>query len=112
MPAAPMLGASLLITIGFAMGAAASPPGHLTASMSMRLQLDGSGLGLANFGEPAALSTEAITAVLGAPTGHPSAGCTGRYTQAAWHDLIVQFNEGRFTGYRYVAGGFDGVSPS
>jgi len=78
----------------------------------MRLQLDGSGLGLANFGEPAALSTEAITAVLGAPTGHPSAGCTGRYTQAAWHDLIVQFNEGRFTGYRYVAGGFDGVSPS
>jgi hypothetical protein len=80
--------------------------------MSTRVQLDGNGLGLVNFGAPAALTTEAITAVLGAPTGHPSAGCTGKYAQAAWHDLIVQFNDGRFTGYRYVAGGFDGVSPS
>ncbi len=78
----------------------------------MRVQLDGNGLGLANFGAPAALTTEAITAVLGAATGHPSAGCTGKYTQAAWHDLIVQFNDGRFTGYRYVAGGSKGVSPS
>ncbi len=84
----------------------------LTESMSMRVQLDGNGLGLAKFGAPAALTTEAINAVLGAPTGHPSPGCTGKYTQVAWHDLIVQFNDGRFTGYRYVAGGPNGVSPS
>jgi hypothetical protein len=80
--------------------------------MSMRVQLDGNGLGLANFGAPTAMTTEAITAVLGAPTGHPSAGCTEKYTQVAWHDLIVQFTDGRFTGYRYVAGGSNGVSPS
>jgi hypothetical protein len=84
----------------------------VTASMSMRVQLDGNGLGLAKFGAPAALATEAITAVLGAPTGHPSAGCTGKYAQVAWHDLIVQFTDDRFTGYRYVAGGSKGVSPS
>ena len=71
----------------------------------MRVELDENGLGLANFGAPAAPTTEAITDVLGAPTGHPSAGCTGKYTQVAWHDLIVQFTAGRFTGYRFVAGG-------
>jgi hypothetical protein len=78
----------------------------------MRVQLDGNGLGAANFGAPAAMATEAITHVLGAPTGHFSAGCTGKYAQVAWHDLIVQFTGGRFTGYRYVAGGSKGVSPS
>jgi hypothetical protein len=104
--------ASSSLVEGGSASATSSRLDPLTASMSMSVQLDGNGLGLAKFGAPAALTTEAINAVLGAPTGHPSAGCTGKYTQASWHDLIVQFTDGRFTGYRYVADGFDGVSPS
>ncbi len=100
------------LLVGGLATATGSRTGSLTASMSMRVELDENGLGLANFGAPAAPTTEAITDVLGAPTGHPSAGCTGKYTQVAWHDLIVQFTAGRFTGYRFVAGGSKGVSPS
>jgi len=63
--------------------------------------LEGDGLGVAHFGSPARSVTSAISARLGSPTGFPAAGCVGGYTQVAWHDLIVQFRHGRFSGYRY-----------
>jgi len=69
-------------------------------------------LGIVSFGAPSTLVTNKLSALLGAPTGHPPAGCDGDYSQVAWHDLIAQFRDGRFAGYRYVAGGSAGVSPT
>lgn len=73
------------------------------------VRLDGNGLGVTTYGATVSAATKAISAVLGNPTGHPAAGCTGRYEQTAWHDLVVQFVAGRFRGYRYLAGGTYGA---
>jgi len=83
-----------------------------SATKSAPIRLDGNGLGVVGFGATVSTATKVLTARLGAPTGHPSAGCTSAYNQTAWHDLIIQFKAGRFTGYRYVAGGWNGISPS
>lgn len=80
--------------------------------LARMIQLDGNGLGVVNFGATAFSATKALTAVLGKPTGHPSAGCTSAYTQDAWHDLVVQFVSGRFRGYRYVDSPPYGIAPS
>ncbi len=90
------LAASLL-----ALGASAvvSAPGGATPTH--RIELAGNGLGVVNFGSSIGSVTKAVSAKLGPPTAHPSAGCVGGYSQVAWHDLIAQFRHGRFTGYRY-----------
>jgi hypothetical protein len=80
---------------------AAAPDG----SPSHGVVLEGNGLHVTSFGATAATATRAISAALGDPTGHPSAGCSAAYTQTAWHDLIVQFVSGRFRGYRFVVNG-------
>ena len=46
-------------------------------------------------------ATQALSADLGTPSGRPASGCRGPYRDVEWHDLIVQFEDGRFTGYRY-----------
>jgi len=74
--------------------------------------LGGNGLGVARFGSPARSVTSALSVELGSPTGHPDAGCVGGYTQVAWHDLIVQFRHGRFSGYRYWVSGSGSPSAS
>lgn len=86
--------------------------GVARASATVPIRLDGDGLGIVSFGATASLATKTLTAVLGSPTGHPSAGCAGDYSQVAWHDLITQFRNGRFAGYRYVADGSTGISPT
>jgi len=74
-------------------GGAAPGDGHPT--------LQGDGLGGLQFGTTERVATRELTAQLGAPTGHPAAGCVGGYSDVAWHDLIAQFKHGRFRGYRY-----------
>jgi len=82
------------------------------ASPSAVVRLEANGLGVVSFGASTSSATKSITGVLGAPTGNPSAGCTGEYSQTAWHDLIAQFKNGNFAGYRYLAGGSSGLSPT
>jgi len=85
--------------LGLGAGAAVSASGGATPTHS--IELAGNGLGVVNFGASVGSVTKAVSAKLGSPTGHPSAGCVGGYSQVAWHDLIAQFRHGRFTGYRY-----------
>ena len=81
------------------------------AAQSARVVLDGNGLGVTRYGATRASATKALTAVLGKPTGHPAADCTGKYRDTAWHDLVVQFLNGRLHGYRYPDGR-RGVAPT
>ncbi len=90
---------------------AAAAPAAAAAS-STAIVLRGDGLGVAHFGSSARSVTKAVSARLGAATGHPDAGCVGGYTEVAWHDLIVQFRRGRFSGYRYWVNGSGSPSPS
>ncbi len=99
------VGAAALVLASAISPAAASSPGARPSVV-----LAGDGLGVAHFGSPARSVTDAISARLGSPTGIPAAGCVGGYTQVAWHDLIVQFRHGRFSGYRYWVNGSGSAS--
>jgi hypothetical protein len=95
-----------------AMGGASAPAPGSSAPMTVAtsqpagaVRLEGDGLGVVRFGASESAAIRKLEAVLGAPTGRPAAGCGPEYTQAAWHDLVVQFRSGRFTGYRYLPDG-------
>ncbi len=93
------------VCFAFALLAAALVPQWSFAAISGgRVRLEGNGLGVVNFGASRRETITRIERVLGAPTGYPPSSCTRRYSQAAWHDLIVQFVSGRFRGYRYILG--------
>ncbi len=103
-PATLMLGASLLITIGLAIGAAASPPGH--SGVGSRL-LSPEGIGAVRFGQSKAQVVEALTAVLGRSAWQgPNTGCGPRYNEVEWGELVAEFRLGSFSGYRYLKGGW------
>jgi hypothetical protein len=104
-----MLGASLLITIGLAMGAALPPPGH--SGVGARL-LSPEGIGVARFGQAKAQVVEALTAVLGKPAWRgANTGCGPRYNEVEWGDLVAEFRLGSFSGYRYLTGGWPLTAP-
>ncbi len=94
-----MLGA---LAAGLLVSAGALPVAEAASSTAKTpILLAGNGLGVVRFGSSVRSVTSAVSAKLGSPTGRPDAGCVGGYTEVAWHDLIVQFRHGRFTGYRY-----------
>jgi len=47
-----------------------------------------------------------LSSLLGAPTGHPNSGCEREYSQIEWNDLVVEFYNGIFIGYRDLQGGW------
>jgi hypothetical protein len=102
---------SLILSCGIALSAASPKQARVSAKTSP-VRLNGNGLGVTRYGATQSSATKAISAVLGKPSGHPSADCTGEYFQTSWHDLVVQFVAGRFRGYRYLDGGKYGVAPT
>jgi hypothetical protein len=91
----------VMVLAGCAQSRALSPPG------TKRLVLDSNGIADVHFGLPKAKAVAALQASLGKPdaTG-TNTGCGPAFTEVAWHDLIVEFRRGTFTGYRYISGGY------
>jgi len=102
---------SSILSGGIALSAASPKRARVSAKTST-VRLNGNGLGVTGYGAARSSATKAISAVLGNPTGHPSADCTSKYFQTAWHDLVVQFVAGRFRGYRYLDGGDRALAPT
>jgi len=102
----------VLVACLLVLAAAAPTAAAASSTAETPIVLRGHGLGVVRFGSSARSVTKAVSARLGAPTGHPDAGCVGGYTEVAWHDLIVQFRHGRFSGYRYWVDGSGSPSPS
>jgi len=70
------------------------------------------GIGHLQFGETKAKAVAGLSASLGAPSGRgANTGCSSRYTEVAWGDLIVEFRLGVFSGFRYMIGGFPITTP-
>ena len=74
--------------------------------------LDSSGIGPAHFG----MSQQAAITALRRSLGRPNAtgintGCGKNLTEVAWHDLIAEFRGGRFSGYRFIRGGWPLTTP-
>jgi hypothetical protein len=57
-----------------------------------------------------------VIAALRPSLGSPNAtgintGCGKNLTEVAWHDLIAEFRAGRFSGYRFIRGGWPLTTP-
>jgi hypothetical protein len=70
------------------------------------------GIGSLRFGLDKQQTVADLEALLGPPTAQGvNTGCGARFTEAVWGDLAVEFRSNRFSGYRYVAGGFPLETP-
>lgn len=70
-------------------------------------ELRADAVGPARLGISKAQAVASLSLTLGKPTAEGvSRACGPRFTEVAWHDLIAEFRAGKFTGYRFVAGGW------
>jgi hypothetical protein len=53
-----------------------------------------------------------LSDLLGAPSARGvNTGCGPRYTEVEWGDLVAEFRLGRFSGFRYLSGGWPITTP-
>jgi hypothetical protein len=100
-----------LVAVVFGLGACA-----LTASgegrSSRPLILGPGGIGAVRFGLAKTETVAALAALFGAPVARGvNTGCGPRYTEVVWADLAVEFRSNRFSGYRYIEGGYPISTP-
>ena len=81
-----------------------------TATTSTTIGLESDGLGIVGFGATFSQVKSALSAYLGESTGEPDSGCGPEWTQIEWHDLVVEFHVGVFSGYRDILGGWPPTS--
>jgi hypothetical protein len=80
------------------------PPPPPTLAPGTTPALGDNGLGVAYFGSSEDETVKALSAYFGSPTGQPASGCDQQWTEVAWNDLIVEFLDHIFIGYRYLVG--------
>ena len=86
--------------------------GGTAAGASSLPRLTANGVGSMHFGRSKESTVAALTKVLGVPNARGvNTGCGPQFTEVAWHDLILEFRNGRFTGYRYIDGGWPLATP-
>ena len=74
------------------------------------LQLEDTGLGVVSFGASPAQVESALGPLLGLWTASPESGCDPhQFSEIEWDDLVVEFNQGFFTGYRDILGGWTSI---
>ena len=93
----------LVVFVGAVGALAPAPdaPASAAPARQGRVVLSGSGLGPVKLGAGQRAATARLVTLLGRPTTYPPPDCVGGYRNVEWRDLIVQFKQGRFAGYRY-----------
>jgi hypothetical protein len=90
-----------LVIVGFI------APMTALAKKSSLPALSANGIGSVHFGAPEASAVASLRKSLGAPNATGiNTGCRPSFTEIAWRDLIVEFKHDRFTGYRFIRGGW------
>jgi hypothetical protein len=76
------------------------------------LALRPGGVATVRFGTAKAQAVAELSALFGAAAGRGvNTGCAPRYTEVVWGDLAAEFRANRFSGYRYVQGGYPLTTP-
>lgn len=89
---------STALLLGFMVGPASAGSGA---------RLTPIGIGSVRFGVTQSEAVASLKARFGAPTASGiNTACGSRYTEVVWGDLAAEFREHRFTGYRYLKGGY------
>lgn len=78
-----------------------------SSAASAREPLTAHGIGAVRFGVAKTVAVRELTRLFGASSARGvNTGCGSRYTEVEWHDFVAEFRLGRFTGYRYLLGGW------
>lgn len=88
--------------------------GALTAyaASSSVTRLGPDGIGRVRFGLPKGRAVARLSVLFGPPTARGvNTGCGPRYTEVEWGDLVAEFRLKKFSGYRYIAGGYPLTTP-
>ena len=100
-----LIAVSVVTTAALMSGAVVTASGHVQHAVRA---LGPHGIGNVRFGVTEADAVTALRAKFGAPTAEGiNTGCGSRFTEVEWGDLAVEFRSHRFSGYRYVSGGFE-----
>jgi len=82
----------------------------LTVATSVRLAP--SGIGAVRFGLSETRAVAGLTALFGAPTARGiNTACGPRFSEVEWGDLVAEFRAKRFSGFRYLEGGYPLTTP-
>jgi hypothetical protein len=74
--------------------------------------LQAHGVGAARFGMRKGETVARLRVLFGAPSARGvNTGCGARYTEVGWGDFVAEFRLGRFSGYRFVKGGYPLTTP-
>jgi hypothetical protein len=104
--------AALLLAVVAALALCACTSAAASKSISRLPHLEASGIGAVHFGTSRAKAMAALQGSLGQPNATGiNAGCGPGFSEVAWHDFIAEFRRGRFTGYRFVTGGYPLTGP-
>lgn len=101
--------ASLLISIGLVAGAAAAVARQSSQTGST---LGPGGVANVRFGLTKSKAVARLTGLFGTPSARgANTGCGPRYSEVEWGDLAAEFRLGRFSGFRYLKGGWPLTTP-
>lgn len=99
-----VLGAVLLTTQGVSAASALRAFGPVDKRI---VTLETRGVGPVHFGTPKVEAVRRLQKLLGPPNAQGiNTGCGPNYTEVTWEDFIAEFRLGRFSGYRYIIGGY------
>lgn len=84
------------------------------STLDVPLQLEANGLGVVSFGASEDQVESILEPSLSAPSATPLSGCDlthgpRQFIEIEWNDLVVEFNEGSFVGYRDILGGWSSI---
>jgi hypothetical protein len=105
-----VLAVPLMLAICATAVLAGAASGQPRASLLPHLQSNG--IGSVHFGAPRQTVIAALQPSLGRPNATGiNTGCGKDLIEVAWHDLIAEFRNGRFSGYRFILGGWPLTTP-
>lgn len=104
-----VVGATVLLSVGPVLMAPAVSIAAVVASAQV---LSPEGVGAVHFGTAKAEAVRELNRLFGAPSSQGgNTGCGARYTEVEWGELVTEFRLGRFSGYRYLKGGWPLTTP-
>jgi hypothetical protein len=85
-----------------------------SSALYVSLRMEENGLAAVSFGASPRQVESILDPTLSAPTATPVSGCAyhqgpPQFTEIEWGDLVVEFNEGFFVGYRDILGGWSSI---
>jgi hypothetical protein len=99
----------VLVVAALGVGALAARGGQSTLRAA---NLEPAAIGSVRFGLTKARAVAELTSLFGNPVARGrNTGCGPRYTEVVWGDLAAEFRLNRFSGYRYMKGGYPITTP-